>query len=93
MFTVELYAEIGRAVMVEGLSRREAANGVHRNTITHGQNGTSVHLLARHCSKVPFFVCFVSDPGDRSNGTGPISARNPAQGYSQLWQSSLADDE
>ena len=36
MFTVELYAQIRRAVMVEGLSRREAARrfGVHRNTIT-----------------------------------------------------------
>jgi transposase len=36
MFTVELYAKIRRAVMVEGLSRREAAKrfGVHRNTIT-----------------------------------------------------------
>ena len=36
MFTVELYAGIRRAVMVEGLSRREAAKrfGVHRNTIT-----------------------------------------------------------
>jgi len=36
MFTVELYAAIRRAVMVEGLSRREAAwrFGVHRNTIT-----------------------------------------------------------
>jgi transposase len=36
MFAVELYARIRRAVMVEGLSRREAATrfGVHRNTIT-----------------------------------------------------------
>ncbi|MFL5285600.1 MAG: IS21 family transposase, partial [Rhodopila sp.] len=36
MFTVELYARIRRAVMVDGLSRREAAVrfGVHRNTIT-----------------------------------------------------------
>jgi len=36
MFTVELYAKIRHAVMVEGLSRREAAKqfGVHRNTIT-----------------------------------------------------------
>jgi transposase len=36
MFTVELYAGIRRAVMVDGLSRREAAKrfGVHRNTIT-----------------------------------------------------------
>jgi transposase len=36
MFAVELYARIRRAVMVEGLSRREAAKrfGVHRNTIT-----------------------------------------------------------
>ena len=36
MFTVELYAGIRRAIMVEGLSRREAAQrfGVHRNTIT-----------------------------------------------------------
>ena len=35
MFTVELYAKIRRAVMVDGLSRREAARriGVHRNTI------------------------------------------------------------
>ena len=35
MFTVELYARIRRAVMIEGLSRREAAQrfGVHRNTI------------------------------------------------------------
>ena len=35
MFTVELYAKIRRAVMVDGLSRREAAKrfGVHRNTI------------------------------------------------------------
>ena len=36
MFTVELYAAIRRAVMADGLSRREAAKrfGVHRNTIT-----------------------------------------------------------
>ena len=36
MFTVELYARIRRAVMVNGLSRREAARrfGVHRNTIS-----------------------------------------------------------
>ncbi|MGH7044412.1 MAG: IS21 family transposase [Acetobacteraceae bacterium] len=36
MFTVELYARIRRAVMVDGMSRREAATrfGVHRNTIT-----------------------------------------------------------
>src|SRR5450631_602776 len=36
MFTVELYAGIRRAVMVDGLSRREASKrfGVHRNTIT-----------------------------------------------------------
>jgi transposase len=35
MFTVELYARIRRAVMVDGLSQREAARrfGVHRNTI------------------------------------------------------------
>ena len=35
MFTVELYARIRRAVMIEGLSRREASRrfGVHRNTI------------------------------------------------------------
>ena len=36
MFTMELYAGVRRAVMVDGLSRREAAKrfGVHRNTIT-----------------------------------------------------------
>ena len=36
MFTVELYGKVRRAVMIEGLSRREAAKrfGVHRNTIT-----------------------------------------------------------
>ena len=36
MFTVELYAGIRRAVMVDGLSRREATKrfGVHRNTIS-----------------------------------------------------------
>jgi hypothetical protein len=36
MFTVELYAKIRYAVMIDGLSRREAAKrfGVHRNTIT-----------------------------------------------------------
>ena len=36
MFTVELYAKIRRAVMMDGLSRRDAAKrfGVHRNTIT-----------------------------------------------------------
>ena len=36
MFTVELYARIRRAVMVDGLSRRDAAKRfcVHRNTIT-----------------------------------------------------------
>ena len=36
MFAVELYARIRRAVIVEGLSRREAAKrfGVPRNTIT-----------------------------------------------------------
>ena len=35
MFTVELYAKIRHAVMIDGLSRREAAKrfGVHRNTI------------------------------------------------------------
>jgi transposase len=35
MFTVELYAGIRRAVMVDGLSRREAAKrfGVHRKGI------------------------------------------------------------
>ena len=37
MFTVELYAGIRRAVMVDELSRREAAKrfGVHRNTISN----------------------------------------------------------
>ncbi len=36
MFTVELYARIRRAVMADGLSRRDAAKqfGVHRNTIS-----------------------------------------------------------
>jgi hypothetical protein len=36
MFTVELYAKIRHAVMIDGLNRREAAKrfGVHRNTIT-----------------------------------------------------------
>jgi transposase len=36
MFTVELYARIRHAVMIDGLARREAAKrfGVHRNTIT-----------------------------------------------------------
>ncbi len=36
MFTVELYARVRRAVMVDGLSRREAARqfGVHRNTVS-----------------------------------------------------------
>jgi transposase len=36
MFTVELYAAIRRAIMIAGLSRREAARrfGVHRITIT-----------------------------------------------------------
>ena len=36
MFTVELYAKVRHAVMIEGLSRREAAKrfGIHRNTIT-----------------------------------------------------------
>ena len=36
MFTVELYAGIRRAVMVDGLSRWEAAKrfGFHRNTIS-----------------------------------------------------------
>ena len=36
MFTVELYAGIRRAVMVDGPSRREVARrfGVHRNTIS-----------------------------------------------------------
>jgi transposase len=36
MFTVELYAKIRHAVMVDGLSRREAAKRfrVHRNTIS-----------------------------------------------------------
>lgn len=35
MFTVELYAKIRRAVMVDGVSRRVAARqfGIHRNTI------------------------------------------------------------
>jgi transposase len=35
MITVELYARIKRPVMVDGLSRREAAKqfGVHRNAI------------------------------------------------------------
>ena len=54
MFTVELYARIRRAVMVDGLSRREAAKrfGVHRNTIAKMLQfsippGYS-HLLGRH---------------------------------------------
>ena len=36
MFTVELYAKIRHAVMIDGLSRREAVRrfGVHRDTIT-----------------------------------------------------------
>jgi transposase len=36
MFTVELYAKVRHAVMIEGLSCREAAKrfGIHRNTIT-----------------------------------------------------------
>jgi transposase len=36
MFTVELYAGIGRALTVDGLSRREAAKrfGVLRNNIS-----------------------------------------------------------
>src|SRR5438552_16788273 len=36
MVRVELYAKVRHAVMVEGLSRREAARrfGVHRNTVT-----------------------------------------------------------
>ena len=36
MFTVELYAKVRHAMMIEGLSRREAAKrfGIHRNTIT-----------------------------------------------------------
>jgi transposase len=36
MFTAELYGKIRHAVMIDGLSRREAAKrfGVHRNTIT-----------------------------------------------------------
>jgi transposase len=36
MFTVELYAKVRYAVMIEGLSRREAAKrfGIHRNTIS-----------------------------------------------------------
>src|SRR3984893_2420717 len=36
MFTGELYAKVRHAVMIEGLSRREAAKrfGIHRNTIT-----------------------------------------------------------
>jgi transposase len=36
MFTVELYAKVRHAVMIEGLSRREAAKRycIHRNTIT-----------------------------------------------------------
>ena len=36
MFTVQLHARIRRAVMMDGLSRREAAKrfDVHRNTIT-----------------------------------------------------------
>src|ERR1700741_5606018 len=36
MLRVELYAKVRHAVMVEGLSRREAAKrfGIHRNTIT-----------------------------------------------------------
>ena len=35
MFTVELYAKIRRAVMVDGVNRGEAARrfGIHRNTI------------------------------------------------------------
>jgi transposase len=36
MFTVELYAGLCRAMMVDGLSRREAAKrfGFHRNAIS-----------------------------------------------------------
>jgi hypothetical protein len=35
MFEVQLYAKVRHAVMIEGLSRREAARrvGIHRNTI------------------------------------------------------------
>jgi hypothetical protein len=53
MFTVELYAKVRHAVMIEGLSRREAAKrfGIHRNTITKmlsftdPQRGASVSAL------------------------------------------------
>lgn len=34
MFAVELFVKIRRSVMVDGMSRREAAKHVHRNTIT-----------------------------------------------------------
>ena len=35
MFKVELYAKVSRAVMIDGVSRREAAMrfNIHRNTI------------------------------------------------------------
>ena len=38
MFTVELYAKIRHAVMIDGLSRREAAKrfGVHRDWLKIG---------------------------------------------------------
>ena len=36
MFSVEVYAKVRRAVLVDGMTRREAARifGVHRNTIS-----------------------------------------------------------
>jgi transposase len=62
MFTVELYAAIRRAVMADGLSRREAAKrfGVHRNTITKMlqysippgyRRRRSVHKKQRHTAQ------------------------------------------
>jgi hypothetical protein len=52
MFTVELYAKIRRAVMIEGLSRREAATrfGGHRNTIS---KMLSFYLLPRRFRNAP----------------------------------------
>ena len=58
MFTVELYGKIRRAVMIEGLSRREAARrfGVHRNTIAKTGYPLHARLVADRCVCPPLIA-------------------------------------
>ena len=61
MFTVELYASIRRAVMIEGMSLREAAQrlGVHRNTIQEHHYSVPTRCasgMARGCLRHSFLL-------------------------------------